>query len=257
MPPSLAHDLTGDSRDDVLLLIHPLGADRTFWKDFVAVVAGRWTTLAVDLPGAGESAGPGRPVSLEEQVSAIEALREELGIRRFVVVACAVATMTAGVYAVSYPGVVAGLVLANPTPASAPSAAQMLAARADAVRDGGMAAVLPGAVDRAFLNQPDGPRLDAYMKRFAAQDPHAYADALVAASLADATEAFSRVECPTLLVAARHDVLLPIERAEVLAGLVPHATLCIFEDAAHFVPYQQPERFAAMTLDFAAAIHPT
>jgi 3-oxoadipate enol-lactonase len=252
----LAHSLRGGLRGPVLLLIHPLGADRAFWDDFVEEIGDRAATLAIDLPGAGESPGPGHPVGLAEQADAIEALRNELGVGQFVIVACAVGTMTAGVYAADHPDSVAAMILTNPTPASAPSAAGMLAARAEAVRAGGMAAVLPGAVERAFLNQPQDARYDRYMNRFAAQHPEAYADALLAASRADATAAFERLRCPILLVAGRHDVLLPVGRAEALAALAPHATLCVYEDAAHFVPYQQPRQFAELVLDFMRRVLP-
>lgn len=244
------HVLTGERRDQILLLLHPLGADLSFWDDFVNEINGRATTLAVDLPGVGGSPGPGRPVSLEEQAAALEALRRALGVRMVCVVGCAVSTMAAATYAAMHPAATAGLVLTNPTPASAPSARDMLAARADSVRQGGMAAVLPGAVERAFLEQPHDARYARYMNRFAAQDAEGYALALLAAAEADASQSFAKVACPTLLVAGRHDVLLPIARAEAVAALVPQAELLVMEEAAHFVPYQQPARFAGLVLDF-------
>lgn len=246
----LNHVLAGGRRDTALLLVHPLGADLAFWDDFVGAIDGRATTLAVDLLGAGGSAGPNHAVGLDEQAAALEALRRELAIERVCVVACAVGAMVAGVYAARYPHITAALVLANPTPASAPAARQMLAARAEAVRQGGMPAVLPGAVERAFLEQPQDARYERYMKRFAAQSPLAYAWALLAAAEADATRAFAEVGCPTLLVPGRHDVLLPMERTEAVAALVPQARITVMEDAAHFVPYQQPARFAELVLDF-------
>ncbi|TCK28346.1 pimeloyl-ACP methyl ester carboxylesterase [Ancylobacter aquaticus] len=246
----LSHVLTGTRRDFALLLIHPMGADLTFWDDFVLAVDGRATTLAVDLPGAGSSPGGSGPVSLDARVAALEGLRQALEIDRIAIIACAVGTMTAGLYAATFPEVITALVLANPTPASAPAARQMLAERAEAVRTGGMAAVLPGAVERAFLEQPQDARYFQYMKRFAGQDPTSYASALLAAAQADATEAFAAIACPTLLVPGRHDVLLPLERAEAVAALAPHAQLIVMEDAAHFVPYQQPARFAERVLDF-------
>lgn len=244
------HVLTGDRRDIALLLVHPLGADLTFWDDFVRAVDGRATTLAVDLPGAGGSPGPGRPVGLDEHAAALEGLRRARAIDRLCVVSCAVGAMVAAVYAAANPERAAALVLANPTPASAPQARQMLAERAEAVRRGGIAAVLPGAVDRAFLGLPRDAAYGRYMKRFAGQDPDSYAQALLAAAEADASAALGRIGCPTLLVPGRHDVLLPMERAEATLRLVPHARLAVMEEAAHFVPYQQPVAFADLTLDF-------
>ncbi|ADH90800.1 alpha/beta hydrolase fold protein [Ancylobacter novellus DSM 506] len=246
----LNHRLTGEKRDFALLLIHPLGADLSIWDDFVAALDGRVTTLAMDLPGSGGSPGPGRPVGLAEQAEALEALRGALGIEKLCPIGIAVGAMTAATYAATHPARTSALILTNPTPASAPQARQMLADRAEAVRQGGIAAVLPGAVDRSFLEMPRDARYERYMNRFSAQDPEAYALAVLAAAEADASTALRAIDSPTLLVPGRHDVLLPMERTEAVAKLVPHARIAVMEHAAHFVPYQQPAAFAALVLDF-------
>jgi pimeloyl-ACP methyl ester carboxylesterase len=50
---TLAHDRVG--RGAVLLLLHPLGADRRVWDPVLETLAERREVLAVDLPGFGES----------------------------------------------------------------------------------------------------------------------------------------------------------------------------------------------------------
>lgn len=246
----LNHVVTGSARDFALLLVHPLGADLAFWDDFVAAIDGRVTTVAFDQRGVGGSPPADRPVSLAEHVVDLEALRGELGIGMVTVVGCAIGAMTAASYAAVHPDRTRALVLANPTPRSMPQARAMLTERADLVRRKGMQAIMPGAVERAFLNLPPGDRYEEYMKRFSAQDPRAYAFALLAAADADAVGALRLVRCPTLLVPGRHDVLLPMANAEAVAALVPSARMSVMEDAAHFVPYQQPHRFAERVLDF-------
>lgn len=250
MPSILNHVVTGSGRDHALLLIHPLGADLRFWDDFVTAVDGRVTTLAVDLRGAGGSPGTGRPVSLAAHAADIEAVREKLDIAAMSPIGCAIGAMSAATYAALHPERIRALVLVNPTPRTLPTARDMLTERAEMVRRGGMAAVLPGAVERAFLNLPHDARYDFYMKRFSTQDPEAYALALLAAAEADASEALGRLRCPTLLVPGRHDVLLPMANAEAVQALVPSARMSVMEDAAHFVPYQQPRAFAELVLDF-------
>ncbi len=58
-----------------LVLLHPLGADRTVWRPVTEQLAAEREVLAVDLPGFGDSpvlAGPGRPTpaALAEAVAA-------------------------------------------------------------------------------------------------------------------------------------------------------------------------------------------
>jgi 3-oxoadipate enol-lactonase len=250
MSSDLNHIVTGADRDFALLLVHPLGSDLTVWDDFIAALDGRLTTLAYDQRGAGRSPFPRRPVDLAEHATDLEALRTGLGIRNVAVVGCAIGAMTAATYAAQYPAQTQALILTNPTPCSAPQAKAMLTERAAKVRREGIASLLPDAVERAFLEMPRNARYDRYMKRFSEQDPDAYAEALIAAAEADASDALRAVRCPTLLVPGRHDVLLPMERTEAVAALVPQAEIVVIEDAAHFIPYQQPAEFAALALDF-------
>ena len=72
-PPRLGIDRTGAGR--ALVLLHPLGADRTVWRPVTALLAAEREVVAVDLPGFGDSApldGPGAPApaALAEAVAA-------------------------------------------------------------------------------------------------------------------------------------------------------------------------------------------
>ena len=114
-----------------------------------------------------------------------------------------------------------------------------------------------GAVDKteeaefkSTLNQPEDERYRRYYDAFARQDAANYAISTLAAAEADATEALKSLQCPTLLVPGRHDVLLPLANAELVHELVAGSRLVIAEEAAHFVPYQQPKFLADLTCRF-------
>ncbi len=49
------------------------------------------------------------------------------------------------------------------------------------------------------------------------------------------------IQCRTLVVAARHDALMPVEILEELAGGIRGATLAIVEDSGHLASLEQPE----------------
>src|SRR5262249_11844510 len=151
----------------------------------------------------------------------LETLRAALGIAELTVIGCAIGAMTAASYAAAHPERMRALVLTNPTPRTLPSAKTMLTERAELVGRDGMQAILPGAVERAFLNLPQDARYADYMNRFSKQDAGAYALALLAAAEDDAEDALRALRCPTLLVPGRHDVLLPMANAEAVAALVP------------------------------------
>jgi 3-oxoadipate enol-lactonase len=240
-----------------LLLIHPMGASLSFWNACLPAwqeVAG---TLAVDLRGAGSSPFDGLPPTLSDHVTDLEALRAALGLTRLVPVACAVGCMVAASYAARHPQHVAAMVLSNPTARTAEAARSMLQARAAAVRQGGMAAILPAAIDRPFAAQPRDARYDAYLAAFAAQDPVAYAASVEGFAMADASAALAEVSCPTLLVPAANDLLLPPTLAEEVAALMPPdlARIALDPIGAHFLPYQRPADFAERVLAFLGLDH--
>jgi pimeloyl-ACP methyl ester carboxylesterase len=55
-----------------------------------------------------------------------------------------------------------------------------------------------------------------------------------------------RIKCRTLVIAARHDVLMPVEILEELARGIPKATLSIVEDSGHMAPLEQPQEVAEL-----------
>jgi 3-oxoadipate enol-lactonase len=210
------------------------------------------TCLAVDLRSAGASPPDGTPPGLDRHADDLEALRNALRLDSVIPVGCAVGTLAAAAYAARHPGRVPALVLSNPTPRTAGDARAPLSARAAAVRAGGMAAILPGAVERASRRSrattamrdtwpPSPPRTTA-----------AYADAVLRFAKPDAAADLPRIRCPTSLAAGRHDLRPPQAHAEEVRRLLPEGTarLEIDEERAHFLPHQQPAGSASRVLDF-------
>ena len=235
-----------------LLLIHPMGASLNFWDACLPIWQQHFGILALDLRCAGASPCAVAPPNLETHVADIEKLRHVIGLTSIIPIACAVGCMVAASYAATHASHVPAMVLSNPTPRTGPAAKEALFARADAVRNGGMATILPGAVERPFENQPQDARYLAYFSAFAAQDAAAYAQSVLGFARADASAAFQRLTCPTLLVPARHDVLLPPALAEECATLMSPklARIILDEEGAHFLPYQRPAAFAKLVLEF-------
>jgi 3-oxoadipate enol-lactonase len=243
-------DVFGNRKDLALFLLHPLGARRDYWREFVETWTGPASCVAIDLRSRTESTAGPVPVSVDEHVADLEALRRQLGFQFVVPVGCAVSSMIAAAYAAEYPAFTRALVLANATMRSTPQARQMLSERAEIVRRDGIAAILPRAVERAFLNLPRDARYDRYYAAFAKQPAEDYAFACAASALYDVEEKMRRVMSPTLVVAGEHDVLLPPELSEQVAAAIPGAQFEIMPGTAHFVPYQAADAFARRVAAF-------
>jgi pimeloyl-ACP methyl ester carboxylesterase len=59
-----------------------------------------------------------------------------------------------------------------------------------------------------------------------------------------------RLTVPTLVVWGKSDRLIPPVYAERFCQLIPHAELALIEQAAHMVPYEQPEAFVTVVSRF-------
>ena len=246
----LHHVMRGAPDGPVLLLIHPLGADLRFWEECIPIWDGSIPSLACDLRSAGSSPRSREPVTIARHVADLETLRQALGLGAVVPVGCAIGAMVGAAYAARHPERASALLLSNPARRTSERAAAMLRERAELVRRGGMSAILPGAVERAFVGQPRDQRFQRYLARFAAQDAEAYALSTLALLDADVSADLDAIRCPTLVVAGGNDMLLPSEQAQEIHALLAQADLVLLEDAAHFIPFQTPARFARLVLDF-------
>jgi len=247
---TLAYRDQGAADGLTLLFIHPLGADQTFWDACRERFGAGIRTVSCDLRGSGASPHLTEPLSTDRAVDDIEDLRRHLGLERIVLVGCAVGAMAGAAYTARHADRVAALVMANPGFRITPEGAANLRERADLVRRHGMQALLPGAIDNAFIGYTDTARRDQYEQRFSAQSPRNYAFAALGAAEADLTDASAAIACPVLLVPGGSDRLFGMAHADELASRIKQVRVVLFEDGAHFIPYQQPERFAAVVEEF-------
>lgn len=247
---NLAHRVEGPAAGLPLLLIHPLGADQSFWDECRRHMGAGLKTVSCDLRGSGASPDLTAPLTLDTVVADIERLRHHLRLDRMVVVGCAVGAMAAAAYAARYPGHTLGVIMSNPGIRVSAAGADNLRRRAQIVRQSGMSALLPDAIENAFVGYAATPGRRAYEARFVGQKSENYALAALGAATADITGDTRRITCPVLLVPGRNDRLFGPEHADEIAANSTQATILPFKEGAHFIPYQQPHEFGAAVSAF-------
>ena len=206
--------------------------------------------VAYDRSGAGSSPVPDRPYTLADHATELEALRADLGLERIVTVGNAIGALIAALPRGATPNRVAGLVLCDPAVVRAAATSAMLEERIAKVTAGGMAAILPDAVDRAFHGHAHDERYRAYLERFGAQDPRGYVHSMRSSSGADLAEAYRAITCPALVLVGENDLLFPPAQAERVVDLLADVELVVLDGVAHFPPYQDPDRVASLVADF-------
>lgn len=250
MTPLLHYATHGKPRDLALLLVHPMGTDARFWEECVVLWQERFFCLAPDLANAGKSPRSEAPVTIPEHAAHVERLRAGLGIAAVVPIGCALGGMVAACYAARHPERTRALVMANPGVRNPAAADDMLRERVGIARASGMAALMPAAVERAFHSQPRDARYRRHVERYEAQDAQAFARSVEGFIGADITDDLPRIACPTLLVSGEHDMLMPADAGERIKASVPQAELLRLDGAAHFLPFQAPDRFARAVTGF-------
>ena len=123
-----------------------------------------------------------------------------------------------------------------------------------AIARGEAQVLLPAAAERTFQGMAHDERFERYLERYASQDPEAYALSVLGFLDIDIRPILPNISCPVLLIPGGQDVLMPADSAEVISSLVPQAEVVRFEDVAHFIPFQAPERFVAELRRFAAKL---
>lgn len=114
----------------------------------------------------------------------------------------------------------------------------------DKVRTGGLRAVMRDEMKPNYLT--DGPRrgaiLDLCMAMAEAIGPEVFIrQSRALQNRPDQQETLRAFPGPSLVLCGRDDALCPVHRHELMASLLPNATLEIIEDAGHLPVLEQPE----------------
>jgi pimeloyl-ACP methyl ester carboxylesterase len=107
MPAELAYDV--DGTDTPVVFLHGLTFDRRMWRPIIERLDGSVMTIAIDLPGHGESGG--EPAPLEKVADQLHELLTSLAVERPIMVGHSISGGLASIYASAYP--VSGLVMVD------------------------------------------------------------------------------------------------------------------------------------------------
>src|SRR4051812_13439017 len=97
------HYLTGGQGPAVLLL-HGYAETSRMWRPLIPLLAGKFTVIAPDLPGIGESSVPADKIDMISSAERIHTLLRSLKIEKACVVGHDIGLMVAYAYAARFPG---------------------------------------------------------------------------------------------------------------------------------------------------------
>ncbi len=258
----------------VVLLIHGITGSSLTWQEVIEPLAERYTVVAPDLLGHGESAKPRGDYSLGAYASGLRDLLAAIGHDRATVVGHSLGGGVAMQMAYQFPERCERLVLVSSgglgrevnallRSATLPFSEYVLPLLA-APRVLSTTTSVGGFLRR--LGMRAGPDMDEMWRGF------------VSLSDAEAREAFihtlrgivdfggQRVsatdrlylakEMPTLLMWGERDPIIPVHHAHATHDLIPGSRLETFADAGHFPHRDDPRRFVKTLTDFIESTEP-
>lgn len=250
-----------------VLLVHGMAGSSRTWEPLMARLCDRYTLIAPDLLGHGESAKPEGDYSLGAFASGLRDLMQALGVERATIVGQSLGGGVAMQLCYQHPELCERLVL---------------------IGSGGLgrevswvlrALALPGTeyltpLAFPFFLRERGDDLGTLLRRFGWHAPHAVEMWRAYTSLAEAASrrAFFRTlravvdaggqsvsahdrlyltnGLPTLIVWGEQDSVIPVAHAYAAYRAMPGSRLEIFEDAGHFLHVEEPDRFARSLCEF-------
>jgi 3-oxoadipate enol-lactonase len=233
---------------DPVLMIMGLGLSGGAWWRTVPVLSRSLRVITFDNRGVGRSHARFPSYTTEAMADDAAAVLDAAGVERAHVYGFSLGGMVAQQLALRHPGRVRSVVL-GATHAGGPHAVRP---------DGDViaffrrrASMRAEEAARASVPFNYGPRCRREHKDRIAEDiarrlahpfPElAYRAQMFAAALHNCHRRVRRIEAPALVVHGRHDRVVPVANAEILAGRIPLARLRILEDSGHLYSTEQPE----------------
>jgi pimeloyl-ACP methyl ester carboxylesterase len=242
----------------MLLFIHGHPFDRSMWQPQIDhFTALGWPVLAPDLRGYGAAPVTEGTVTLPGFAADLVALLDAEGVERAVVCGLSMGGQIAMELVHSYPERVAGLVLADTSPAAETAEGRANRRRvADEITAHGMAAyareLLPGMLAPSSLTgRPD---LARYVLEMMSAAPALGAAAALRgrADRRDYGATLLTLDLPTLVVVGREDAFTPVEEAEATAKMLRHSRLVVLDGAGHLPNLEAVDAFNAAVETFAS-----
>jgi len=268
----IAYRLAG--KGPVLLLVHGMAGSWMTWKRVMPALAERFTVLAPDLLGQGDSDKPRGDYSLGAHANTLRDLMDTLGYERATIVGQSLGGGVAMQFAYQFPERCERLVLVN---------------------SGGLGhevtfylrmLTLPGfeSVFPLFCTprlRDAGSRVARWLERAGVRSTPARQEIWRSyASLADtesrraffrtlrevvdfrgqAVSALGRLhraaKIPTLILWGARDPFIPVRHAFEAHEAIPGSRLELFEDVGHYPHCEDPERFVSLLLEFIDSTEP-
>jgi 3-oxoadipate enol-lactonase len=234
-------------------LAHSLASDLSLLQAQAELLAKHYKVLRIDLRGHGKSPAPQPPYSMVDLAADVQALFEKLGIKATEWLGVSLGGMIGMVHALSYPGVITRMVLADTTSGYPQEAFGSWRDRIGIAKERGTAALADGTLSRWFTPEfrERSPEVAAtWTKAIASTPTNGFVGCCQAIIGYNIAADISNIRVPTLVIVGEEDEATPPVMARALANGIPGAKFAVIPSAAHQANIEQPAQFNALVERF-------
>ena len=239
-------------QDAPIMLHHAAGGNLHRWRPWAPTLARHRPVVRFDMRGhAGTRKSLGDPFDLADLASDIARILDALNIEKTHLVGASAGGIVSLRFAHDFPDRLLSLTLVASTPKLAQMGANMDAAPWRGILEQqGTRAWLLADTDKRFGS--DTP--DEVVQWYADEGAKTTAAEVIALQrcllAADLTPLLSGISTPTLILAASHDDITPVEIQRLMVEQMPNASLELYDGVGHNMKVEIPDALARRTLEF-------
>jgi pimeloyl-ACP methyl ester carboxylesterase len=217
-----------------LILLHGGMSNAGYWKNQIPALSAKYKVIAVDSRGHGRSTFSERQINYALMASDVIALMDFLGIKKANILGWSDGAIIGIYLAMHHPARLNKVIAygANYNPSGL---------RADIGENKKLQEFFEKAAKEYQTLSPDPKRWDAFQKNISQMwesEPN-----FTAAQL-------GKIKTPMLILDGDHDEAIKTEHTRELARLIPKAELKLIADTGHFAPFEKPDEFNRIVLQF-------
>jgi len=239
-----------------LALVSGLGGTLSFWGPNLKALSKKFRVILHDHRGTGQSGRRLISFSVEQMADDLLQLLDHLKVARTDLIGHSTGGAIGQTIALDQPKRLGKLVLSATWTSPDQYFRRLFDLRADVLRTQGPLAYMQGTSlfgwPAAFLRDHAEMLANEEHAVAAAMSPDIVLARIGAIQRFDRRAELGRIKAPTLVFAARDDLITPAYFSQALAEAIPGAKLVMLEEGGHFYPRVMPEQFQKTVLAFLA-----
>jgi len=240
------YELSGIKQAPVVVLSHSLACSMVMWRPQLEMLESRFRVLRYDTRGHGGTDAPPGSYTLAQLVDDAIGILDGLDIERVHWVGLSMGGMIGQGLALSHPGRLNSLVLAD-TAAIIPGEAQPVwQERIDVVRNEGLQAVAESTLERWFTPnylKQKLPEVDQIRQQILATPVAGYIGCSEAIRRLNYLDQLAAIQTPTLVMVGADDTGTPVAASEAMHAHIKGSNLAVIPAAAHLSNIEQAKVF--------------